>query len=79
MQKTIAQVYPETVAAPFVFVGATDSKHYSSLTKDTYRFAPLLTAPDDVARFHGTDERVAIDNFTKSIEFYAQLIRNSAE
>ena len=79
MQKTIAQVYPEAVVAPFVFVGATDSKHYSELTKDTYRFAPLLTTPEDVARFHGTNERVGIDNFAKSIEFYAQLIRNAAE
>ncbi len=79
MQKTIAQVYPEAVVAPFVFVGATDSKHYSALTKDTYRFAPLLTNPEDVARFHGTNERIGIDNLAKSIDFYAQLIRNSCE
>lgn len=79
MQKTIAQVYPGVVVAPFVFVGATDSKHYSELTKDIYRFVPLLTTPEDVARFHGTNERVAIDNFAKSIDFYAQLIRNAAE
>ena len=79
MQKTIAQVYPEAVVAPFVFVGATDSKHYSQLTKDTYRFAPLLTTPEDVARFHGTNERVGIDNFAKSIDFYATLIRNATE
>lgn len=79
IQKTVAQVYPEAVVAPFVFVGATDSKYYSELTKDTYRFAPLLTTPEDVARFHGTNERVGIDNFAKSIDFYAQLIRNAAE
>ena len=79
MQETIAEVYPEAVVAPFVFVGATDSKHYSGLTKDTYRFAPLLTTPEDVARFHGTNERVGIDNLAKSIDFYAQLIRNSCE
>ncbi len=79
MQKTIAQVYPEAVVAPFVFVGATDSKHYSELTKDTYRFAPLLTTPEDVARFHGTNERVGIDNFAKSIDFYAQLMRNVSQ
>jgi carboxypeptidase PM20D1 len=79
MQKTLAQVYPEAVVAPFVFVGATDSKHYSALTKDTYRFAPLLMNPEDVPRFHGTNERVGIDNFAKSIDFYAQLIRNAAQ
>jgi carboxypeptidase PM20D1 len=79
MQRTIAQVYPEAVVAPFVFVGATDSKHYAALTKDTYRFAPLLMNPEDVPRFHGTNERVGLDNFAKSIDFYAQLMRNAAE
>jgi len=78
MQRTVAQIYPEAVVAPFVFVGATDAKHYVGLTKDIYRFAPLLTKPEDLARFHGTNERIGNDNFAKSIEFYCQLIRNAA-
>jgi carboxypeptidase PM20D1 len=78
MQKTLAQVYPEAVAAPFVFVAATDSKHYAPLTKDTYRFAPILMNAEDVGRLHSTNERIAEDNFARSIEFYCQLIRNAA-
>ncbi len=79
MQKTLAEVYPDAVVAPFVFVGATDSKHYAGLTHDIYRFAPLRMTPADLARFHGTNERVAVDNFTQSIDFYVQLIRNANE
>jgi carboxypeptidase PM20D1 len=78
MQRTIAKIYPEAAVAPFVFVGATDSKHYGALSKDVYRFAPLLTQPEDLARFHGTNERIGIDNFARSIEFYCQLIRDAA-
>jgi carboxypeptidase PM20D1 len=79
MQKTLAEVYPDAVVAPFVFVGATDSKHYAGLTHDIYRFAPLRMTPADLARFHGTNEHVAVENFTKSIDFYVQLIRNANE
>jgi carboxypeptidase PM20D1 len=79
MQKTIAQVFPQAVVAPFVFVGATDSKHYAPLSQDIYRFVPLLTLPEDVARFHGTNERVSVANFANSIDFYSQLIRNAAQ
>jgi carboxypeptidase PM20D1 len=79
MQHTIAQVYPEAVVAPFVFVGATDSRHYIGLTKDIYRFVPLLTTPEDVARFHGTNERVGVENFARSADFYTQLIRNASQ
>jgi carboxypeptidase PM20D1 len=78
MQKTLAQVYPEAVVAPFVFVAATDSKHYASLSKDAYRFAPILMNAEDVARLHSTNERIGVDNFARSIEFYCQLIRNAA-
>jgi carboxypeptidase PM20D1 len=78
MQKTVAQVYPEAVVAPFVFMAATDSKHYAILTKDIYRFSPLILDSSDVARIHGTNERVGVENFGRSIEFYCQLIRNGA-
>ena len=78
MQKTLAQVYPEAVVAPFVFVAATDSKHYALLTNDIYRFSPILMNSEDVARLHSTNERIGVDNFARSIEFYCQLIRNAA-
>jgi carboxypeptidase PM20D1 len=78
MQKTIAQVFPEAVVVPFVFVAATDSKHYAPLTHDIYRFAPILMTAEDVGRLHGTNERIGIANFALSIEFYCQLIRNAA-
>jgi carboxypeptidase PM20D1 len=78
MQETLAQVYPGAVVAPFVFVAATDSKHYAPLTKDIYRFSPILMDAQDVARLHSTNERIGVNNFARSIDFYCQLIRNAA-
>jgi carboxypeptidase PM20D1 len=78
MQKTLAQVYPEAVVAPFVFVAATDSKHYAPLTQNIYRFAPLVLDGVDVGRIHGTNERISINNLTRSIDFYVELTRNAA-
>jgi carboxypeptidase PM20D1 len=78
MQRTVAQVFPDAIVAPFVFIAATDSRHYAPLTSDIYRFAPIPMNPEDIARIHGTNERVGIDNFARSIDFYCQLIRNAA-
>ncbi len=77
LQQTIRQVFPGVVVAPSLTVGGTDSKYYASLSDATYRFLPLWVKPEDTSRIHGTDERVAIDNYIKIIRFYAQLIRNS--
>jgi carboxypeptidase PM20D1 len=78
MQRTLAQVYPEAVVAPFVFVGATDSKHYAALTPNIFRFSPMVLNGEDVGRIHGTNERISTENFTRMIEFYCQLMRNAA-
>jgi len=78
MQRTVAQLFPQAVVAPFVFVAATDSRHYAPLTHDTYRFSPIPMNSEDVARIHGTNERITVDSFARSIDFYCQLIRNSA-
>ena len=78
MQRTLAEVYPEAVVAPFVFVAATDSKHYASLTANIYRFAPILLNSEDVGRLHSTNERIGVENFARSIDFYVQLIHNGA-
>jgi len=77
LQKTLAQVYPDAVVAPFVFVGATDTKHYASLTNDIFRFAPMVLESEDIGRIHGTNERINVDNFVRMIDFYRQLIRNA--
>jgi carboxypeptidase PM20D1 len=79
LQRTIRQVFPDVVVAPSLTLGGTDSKHYASLSDATYRFLPLWVKEEDkdIKRIHGTNERVAVDNYIKIIRFYAQLIRNT--
>ena len=79
LQKTVVQIYPDAISVPFVYIAASDTKHYAPITKDVYRFLPILAVPADLDRIHGTNERIAIDNFGKAIQYYAQLIRNASE
>jgi carboxypeptidase PM20D1 len=77
LQKTIHQMFPDIVVAPGLVIGTTDARHYSSISENVYRFFPLRTTSEDLARIHGIDERIAIDNYVEIIQFYVQLIRNS--
>jgi carboxypeptidase PM20D1 len=74
----IRQVYPGTIVAPYLVIGATDARHYARLTPTLLRFAPGLETADSPPRAHGTDERVGIGEHAQAIRFYAQLIRNAA-
>jgi carboxypeptidase PM20D1 len=76
LQRTIAEVYPGAIVAPGLTMAATDSQHYAPIASDVYRFLPLRLKSDDLARFHGVDERIGIDTYEKLIGFLARLIEN---
>lgn len=75
--KTLRQVYPEAVVAPTLTLSASDSRHFSGLTRNIYRFAPIVVTSEDMARVHGVNERNKIEDYLLGISFYYHLIRNS--
>jgi len=77
VRRTISQVAPQTIVAPFLTIAATDTRHYAKLTKHIYRFVPIALRPEDAERIHGVDERISIEDYERCIRFYTQLIRNS--
>lgn len=74
----IRQVYPAAIVAPYLVVGATDARHYTGLTPNVYRFAPLRLAAEDLDRLHGVDERIAVRDYLLAVRWYAQAIRRLA-
>ncbi|TAL38826.1 MAG: M20 family peptidase [Spirochaetes bacterium] len=77
IQKTIRQLFPDTIVSPYLVLGATDSRHYANVTESIFRFGPTITKPDDLPRIHGTNERMSTENYEQCIRFYIQLIQNA--
>ena len=75
---TIRQIFPGTVVAPYLVLGATDARHYAELTQTVLRFAPGLETAGSPPRAHGTDERVGVGEHAQAVRFYAQLLRVAA-
>jgi carboxypeptidase PM20D1 len=78
LQHTIAQVFPGVLVSPNLLSGGTDTKHFRRLSRNVYRFVPARVREQDLARVHGTDERIGIENYGEAVRFYAQLLRNGA-
>ncbi len=60
--------------APGLVLGATDARYASAITDSVYRFAPSVLSPTDLTGFHGTNERLAVENMKRLSEGYAQII-----
>jgi len=58
-------------------LGTTDSRHYAGVSKNIYRFIPVTIEQDDLARMHGLNERISIEDFRRATGFYYQLIKNT--
>jgi carboxypeptidase PM20D1 len=77
LERTIRQVYPETVVAPYLVLGATDARHYDAVCQSVLRFLPVAMTSKDLSRLHGTNERIAVEDFARSVGFYMRMIENS--
>jgi carboxypeptidase PM20D1 len=79
MNTTIREIFPGTVVAPGLMVAATDSRHMLPIADHVYRFSPVRANDKDLARFHGTNERISIDNYAQMIGFYHRLIASASQ
>ena len=67
----------ETLSIRVALAG--EIKHFTGISDNNYRFFPLIVGPADLKRIHGTNERIAVDNYVKMIQFYTRLIQNISD
>ncbi|VTU21139.1 Succinyl-diaminopimelate desuccinylase [Variovorax sp. SRS16] len=79
LQTTVQQTFPDAIVVPGLYIAASDSRHFVDIADSVYRFEPVRARPEDLGRFHGTNERVSIANYVEMIQFYHQLLRNTAQ
>jgi carboxypeptidase PM20D1 len=79
IEQAVRRTFPDAVVAPGLMTAATDSRHFSLVSDAVYRFSPFRVKAEDLARFHGTNERLAISNYGEMIQFYHQLLQNTAQ
>jgi carboxypeptidase PM20D1 len=77
--QSVRQIFPDAIVAPGLMIAATDSRHFTILSDAVYRFSPIRARSEDLPRFHGTNERISIANYIEMIQFYHQLLRNTAQ
>jgi carboxypeptidase PM20D1 len=79
INRTVREVFPGTLVAPGLMIGGTDSIHFGDISDHIFKFSPVRAKPEDLARFHGTNERISVDNLSDLIRFYHRLLTVGAQ
>ena len=59
---------------PALVLGATDARYASAITQDVYRFMPSIMSLEDSRGFHGTNERLSVENMGRLARGYGQIV-----
>lgn len=74
LESTLTDVFPGTVAVPYVMLAATDSRHFHRVWPRVYRFTPFRMTDAQRASIHGVDERIGVTDLIDGIAWYRRLI-----
>jgi len=79
IERTIREVFPDSMVAPGLMLAASDARHFQAVADQSYRFMPIRFKSADLARVHGTDERISADQLADMVRFYHRLLEQSAK
>ena len=75
LEQTIAENFPGVVTIPFISTGASDSKFFSELSDNVFRFAPFRVSGEQLGTMHAKDENIDVSALIPAVEFYKSLIK----
>ncbi len=79
LQQAIMDQFQDLYVMPYLVTGATDSRYFTGITDQIYRFSPVEFSMDDMGIIHGTGEKISIESYLGTIDFYVHLIQKSTE
>lgn len=75
----VREVYGDVAVVPGLMIAASDSRHYGKIADNSYRFNPMIVSQADITGFHGTNEKISIDNLVRATQTYARIIQNATQ
>ena len=77
LEQVCEESFPDTTFAPVLCPAFTDSRYFRQLGADAYGLIPVMLTNDEVATFHGIDERIPLDGLRKGCEVVYEIVNRS--
>jgi acetylornithine deacetylase/succinyl-diaminopimelate desuccinylase-like protein len=74
LREVCEESFPEAAFAPVICPAFTDSRYFRELGADAYGLVPVMLDDDEVATFHGIDERIPVDGLKRGCEAVYEIV-----
>ena len=78
VSNSLEKVFDEIVSVPGLMIAASDTRHYSEVADNSFRFNPFSIVPEDMTGIHGTNESIDVDSFVSGIKTYIEIIKEGS-
>ncbi len=78
VSSSLEKIYGEIIPVPGLMIAASDTRHYSKIADNSFRFNPFYIVPEDMTGIHGTNESIEVDSFISGIKTYVEIIREGS-
>ncbi len=75
LSAVLKELVPEGVTAPMLTPGTTDSCFFRRKGVNSYGLFPAIIDPGELARFHGIDERISIENLRLGTQITYNMLK----
>jgi acetylornithine deacetylase/succinyl-diaminopimelate desuccinylase-like protein len=76
IEEAVLANYPEAITSPFMLSGLSDSRFFRARGVPCYGIIPARLGLMDLARIHGVDERIPVQDVKDGVKFLYDLIEN---
>jgi carboxypeptidase PM20D1 len=73
IRNSIHESFDGIVSTPALVLTGTDCKNYTAISPNIYRFVPLRFNNSNLSGIHGSDEKIAANNYYEAIRYYEVL------
>ena len=71
----IEDTWTDAIVSPYLMVGGSDSRHFSRICNDVYKFSRIHVSAESMGLIHNDDERIPVERIAKTVEFFTRLIK----